>query len=75
MPRKQKTYSLPLPVAEWIRKFFEDNKEDLTLIGITSETRLLEVLARNGEQAVHDLLGDLKSRRQARQAQQKQPHA
>lgn len=69
--RNQKTYSLPLSVAEWLRKFFEENKDDLTLMGITTETKLLEVLARNGEQAVHEILGDLKARREARKAQLK----
>ena len=71
MVRKQKAYSLPLPVSERISKLFEDNKEDFAFMGVTSETRLLEVLARNGEPAVHELLDDLKMRRKARQAPQK----
>jgi hypothetical protein len=60
--RNQKTYSLPIQIAEWLRKFFEENKEDLALIGITSETKLLEVLARNGEQFVQELLLEVLAR-------------
>jgi hypothetical protein len=69
--KKQKTYSLPISVAEWLQKFLEENKEDLEVIGINSEAKLLEVLARNGEVAVQDLLAELKARRQARLSQKK----
>ncbi len=65
MVRKQKTYSLPLAVAEWLHNRFEENREDLALIGITTETKLLEVLARNGEQFVLELLRDLREKRKA----------
>jgi hypothetical protein len=71
MAKKQKTYSLPITVAEWLQKFLEQNKEDLEVIGINSEAKLLEVLARNGETAVQDLLAELKTRRQARLNQKK----
>jgi hypothetical protein len=69
--KKQKTYSLPIQVADWLRSFLEENKEDLELLGIISEAKLLEVLAKNGEQAVHDILDDLKAKRKDRLSQKK----
>lgn len=71
LPKNQKNYSLSLQIAEWLHKILEENKEDLALIGITNETKLLEVLAKNGEQSVRDLLAEMKNRRMARLSQKK----
>lgn len=62
----QKKYSLPLQISQRIHDLFEQNKEDLELMGVTSETRLLEVMARNGEDSVRELLGDLRRRKAAK---------
>jgi hypothetical protein len=58
--KKQSTYSFPYSVGEWLSQFLNNNKEDLCLIGITNETRLFEVLARNGEPAVTKLLAQIR---------------
>jgi hypothetical protein len=65
MPKTQKSYSLPLAVAEWVNKILEENKQDLSLLGITNETKLLEVLAKNGEQSLRELLDALKEKKKA----------
>ncbi|MCL2476835.1 hypothetical protein [Candidatus Bathycorpusculum sp.] len=63
--KKQSTYSFPYSVREWLNQFLNNNKEDLSLIGITNETRLFEVLARNGEPAVTKLLAQIRENRKA----------
>ncbi|MDR0470145.1 MAG: hypothetical protein LBH79_00260 [Nitrososphaerota archaeon] len=63
--KKQSTYSFPYSVREWLNQFLNNNKEDLSLLGITNETRLFEVLARNGEPAVTKLLAQIRENRKA----------
>ncbi|HLN46173.1 MAG TPA: hypothetical protein VK209_10750 [Candidatus Sulfotelmatobacter sp.] len=42
----QKTYSLSLTPENWLNGFFEDNKEEIDLLGIVYETKVMKVLAR-----------------------------
>jgi len=67
--KKQKTYSLPREVADWLHAFLEDNQKALSLLGITSETKLLEVLAKNGEPTLKDLLDTVQEKRRDRLTQ------
>jgi hypothetical protein len=57
--KKQVTYSMSLILDEWLTKIFNENKKRLELLGINNKTKLLEVLARNGETTVYKLLDAL----------------
>ncbi|MGD6934045.1 MAG: hypothetical protein ACQCN5_07565 [Candidatus Bathyarchaeia archaeon] len=59
MVKKQVTYSMSLILDEWLTKIFNENKKRLELLGINNKTKLLEVLARNGETTVYKLLDAL----------------
>ena len=48
MGKKQKSMSLPLDYWEQLKEYYESKKEVLEFIGITSETKLLQVLANFG---------------------------
>ena len=69
--RNQKTYSLPIQIDEWLTAIFEENKQELALLGITTKTKLLEVLAKNGEEFLRDFLADVKVKRASHKGPQK----
>ncbi len=50
---------MSLILDEWLTKIFNENKKRLELLGINNKTKLLEVLARNGETTVYKLLDAL----------------
>ncbi len=42
----QKTYRLSLTTEDWLHGFFEENKEEIDLLGIVYETKVMKVVAR-----------------------------
>ncbi len=42
----QKTYGLSFTEEDWLHGFFEENKEEIDLLGIVYETRVMKVVAR-----------------------------
>ncbi len=42
----QKTYRLSLVAEDWLYGFFEENKEEIDLLGIVYETKVMKVVAR-----------------------------
>jgi hypothetical protein len=66
VPKRQKSYSVNQEVAGELRKFLEDHKETLTLIGVSNETQLFVVLMRNGKSQLEDTLNYLNQKKQNR---------
>ena len=56
---KQKTYSLPLPWAEWLKKLYDENKSELEQLNIESDVDLLKVLARLGKPRLERLIAEV----------------
>ena len=56
MPRKQKNYSFPEAVDQHLKKFLAEHEEELKKIGVRNKTKLLEVLATNGEKPLLRIL-------------------
>jgi len=54
-----------MEIVELLTHIFETHKEELSLVGITSETKLLEVLAKNGAPTVIAMMEQLRTARMA----------
>jgi len=65
--KKQKTYSLSQDLVDLIHTTLNDNKEALNRLGVTNETRLLDLSVRNGLPAVKELLDELQAKRKTHQ--------
>ena len=64
MPKKrQKTYSLPQPIVDWLHSFYENEKDCWARAGITNETQLLADLVKNGQPHMEEMLDFLKQRK------------
>jgi hypothetical protein len=57
--KRQKTYSVPMPWAEWLKQLYETNKKELEQLNIMSDVDLLKVLTRLGVPRLLSLLKDL----------------
>lgn len=67
MPKKrQKTYSLPFPIVEYVHNLYEENMESWSRAGITNETQLLVALIKNGQPHMEELLDFLRKQKRER---------
>lgn len=71
--KKQKTYSLPQPLVEWLHDFYEKDKEAWARAGITNETQLLTALVTNGQPQMEEILEFLKRQKLSRRPDQQPP--
>ncbi|MDR0471564.1 MAG: hypothetical protein LBH79_07585 [Nitrososphaerota archaeon] len=65
-PSKQKVYNMPKEIVELLQHLLETNREELRSVGITTDAKLLEVLARNGAPTVVEMMAQLREARKAR---------
>lgn len=59
MGKGQKTYSFPLPWADWLKKLYDEYKGELEQINVTSDVDLLKVLARLGKPRLERLIAEI----------------
>ncbi|MCL2359678.1 hypothetical protein [Candidatus Bathycorpusculum sp.] len=60
--RIQTTASVPLKLIEWSRTYYEEHKEDLTLLGVNSPNELIWRTVEFGKRPFDETLKDLKVR-------------
>lgn len=60
-PVKQKNYSLPKELLEWLDQFFEENKTILEKIGIRNKSQLVAATVNNGIPEINRIVEAIKN--------------